>query len=156
LASDTSAQIFYLQDIFLCPLFRPVGILAHGYFISLEIFVWDFLVQGFFGTMDMSALGHFGTQIFHHSSPAAKMSVWKHQYCFARCQNIHVLKCLGSVISRAKTSLPPKILSAKMFVRKHPYCFARCQNIYVPKCLGAKISRAKTSMPPKILSAKIS
>ena len=69
----------------------------------------EFLVQWFFGTMDVSAWGHFSKWTFWHSSTGAKMSVPKRPYCFARCKNIHVPKCSGDEISLAKMSMVPKI-----------------------------------------------
>ena len=47
------------------------------------------------------------------SSTGTEMSVTKLPYCFARCQNIYVLKCLGAEIFHAKTSMVPKVPCAK-------------------------------------------
>ena len=87
----------------------------------------DFLTPWTCRHWDISALRYFITV-------AQLPKVWKRPYCFARCQNIYVPKCLCAEISHAKTSMPPKISSAKMsqcrkfLVLKCPWI----QNVHVP------------------------
>ena len=86
--------------------------------------------HGHFGTwafwhMDILAHGHFGTWTFRHSSTGAEISVLKCPYCFERCQNIHVLKCLGVKISHVQ---------CPWYVLRIP-CV---KNVHVPKCLQGR------------------
>ena len=74
---------------------------------------------GLFGTRNFRhrnilARGNFDTCTFWHSSTGAEMSVPKRPYCFARCQNIHVLKCTGTKISHAEMFMAAKTPCAKM------------------------------------------
>ena len=65
------------------------------------------------------------TWTFRHSSTGAEISVLKCPYCFERCQNIHVLKCLGVKISHVQ---------CPWYVLRIP-CV---KNVHVPKCLQGR------------------
>ena len=89
---------------------------------------------------NVSTWGLFSTRNFGHSSTGAEMSLPKHPYCFARCQNIHGPKCSGTKISRAEMSMVPKILCAKN---------SPCQKVAM-----SKGSRVETSICRNVRRAK--
>ena len=107
--------------------FGAADVPADGHFNTGTFRHGDFSARGIFGTRNfrhrnISARGHFGTWTFRHSSTGAEMSVPKRPYCFARCQNIHVLKCSGAEISPWRNVLVLKSPSAGTFTVPNSAC----------------------------------
>ena len=116
--------------------FGTADVPADGHFSKGTFWHGDFSAWGLFGMRNfrhrnISALGYFGTWTFRHRSTGPEMSVLECPYCFARCQNNHVLKC-----SSAKNSSCQKIPHAenspcwKVHLFEHP----QHQIKRVPKC----------------------
>ena len=89
------------------------------------------LVRWRFNTRIFAARGIFGIGTFRHSSTSPEMSVPKHPYCFARCQNIHVPKCSGAEISLCRNVQVPKIPCAEN---------SPCRKFPMPKRSGVEMS----------------
>ena len=124
--------------------FGAADVLADGHFNTVTFRHGDFLAQGLFGTRtfrhrNISARGHFGTWTFRHSSTGAEMSVPKRPYCFARCQNIHVLKCSDAKISLCRNVQVPKIPRDEN---------SPCRKFPMSKCSGVENPSAGTSAVP--------
>ena len=100
---------------------------------------------------NISARGHFRTWTFPHSSTGAVMSVPKCPYCFARCKNIHVLKCSGAEISRAEISRA-EISRAEMSMALKIPC---AKNFPCRKVSKSKCSRDETSICRNVRKTKM-
>ena len=117
--------MFHHRNILAHAPFGAADVPADGCFNTGTFWHGDFLAWGLFGTRNfrhrnISARGHFGTWTFWHSSTGAKMTVPKHPYCFARCQNVN-----GAINSSCW----------KFPVRKSPHVkIFPCWNVHLPKC----------------------
>ena len=119
--------MFYHGYILASSPFGAADVPADGHFNMRTFQNGDFLAQGLFGKRifwhrSILAQEHFGTLTFRHSSTSAEMSVSKRPYCFARCQNIHVLKCSGAEISPWRNVLVLKSPSAGTFTVPNSAC----------------------------------
>ena len=83
----------------------------------------NFLAPWTFQHGYISIHGYFGTWTIRQSSTGAEMSVLKCPYCFARCQNIHMLESIPCRnIYGAKNSLCQKCPCAGMSVGSKYAC----------------------------------
>ena len=115
-ARDISTQTFHHRDISAHAGFDPVGVPAHGHFVSVDV-----LVQGL-----------FGTGIFRHSSTGAQMSVPK-----CPCAETSMLPKNPC----AKKSPCRKVLVPKRPRRRNVHVLTKHlqgRNVHVPKCLWPK------------------
>ena len=110
-AREISAQTFHHRDISARARFSPVGVLAYGHFVSVDVSVQelfgtgtfrhkDFSAPWTFWHRDISAHVHFGTCTFQHVH-GDKISMCRY-VCRAEtcpCQNVSVMKCPSRIVS---------------------------------------------------------
>ena len=106
------------------------------------------------------AWGYFGTRSFWHRCTCAKMSVQKCLYCFAQCQNVHVLKHPCAEMSQCRNISVPKCpwCQNKPMLKCSHDKMSSCWKVPVMKCLCRNVScqnvrcrnKPKTSIPEVI------
>ena len=107
-----------------------------GLISARGISAWTFHHRNFL------AWGHFGTRTFWHRGTCAKMSVQKCLYCFAQCQNVHVLKHPCAEMSQCRNISVPKCpwcQNKPMLKCSHDKMYS-CWKVPVMKCLCRNVS----------------
>ena len=79
LARDILVKTFHNRDVSTHACFGPVGVPAHGHFVSVDVMVQGLFDTGTFWHKDLSAMnvltkGHCSTWTLRHTSTGAKIS----------------------------------------------------------------------------------
>ena len=137
LARDIAAKIFHNRDISTHACFGPVGIPAHGHFVSVDISVQGLFDTGTFRHKDFSAMnvltqGHYGTVAQVPKYPVPRYPWWQ-KFLEPKCP--HAEKSLywnvhGDEMSMCRYNCRTEACTCwSVLVMKCPCRNVSCQNV---------------------------